>query len=171
MVNADFLVQYSVDPSERPLTDEAKALLSDARIRAKNVQCFDFVPSNYENAWAILDALPRGTLCEWGSGLGVVVGLAELLGYQATGIELDSELSEQSRELLADHSCSALIRTGSYLESNQEFDYYYVYGWPGKRIEIEEHFIRIAPENARLLICYGQDDLRCMGQSSQSKNK
>ncbi|MEQ1830418.1 MAG: hypothetical protein ABL921_30955, partial [Pirellula sp.] len=115
------IVEKVIVPSSRPLNEAAQEFLRDARHRMKSVRCFDFVPSNYEKAWQVLDSLDRGTLCEWGSGLGVVVGLAEILGFEATGIEIDGELAELARELLTDHGLTSTIRNGNYLESFEQF--------------------------------------------------
>ena len=146
------------------LPERAAEFIRDGRQRFKSVNCFDFVPSNYENAWSVLDQIARGSFCEWGSGLGITVGLAEILGYEACGIELDSGLAELSREFLRDHGLKAMIKTGSYYDDCPVADVYYVYCWPGQTENVERRFVEIAPPSGRLLICYGQDDLRCMVQ-------
>ncbi len=158
-------LQVSIRPT--PLSVEAAEFLRDGRERFKRVNCFDFVPSNYENAWSVLDQLSRGTLCEWGSGLGIVVGLAEYLGYDACGIEIDPELAEVSRSFLREHGLKASITTGSYLDESPVADNYYVYSWPGQIESVESRFLEISPPEGRLLICYGQDALRCMTRSKQ----
>ena len=156
-------LQVSICPS--PLSDAAAEFLRDGRSRFSKIKCFDFVPSNYENAWSILNQLTRGTFCEWGSGLGIVVGLAEYLGYESSGIEIDPELAETSRDFLRQHGLKASITTGSYLEESPVSANYYVYSWPGQIESVERRFLEIAPPDGRLLICYGQDELRCMARS------
>jgi hypothetical protein len=156
----DPLVEIEFNIAEAPLSSAAAALVSEARALEKEVQCFDFVPSNYENAWAALSALPPGRFCEWGSGLGVVTALASLLGFEACGIELDAELAEHARQLLRRHGVDAEIRAASYLEIVEPARYYYVYAWPGQQRLVEQRFDEIAPARAQLLICQGQDDLR-----------
>ena len=44
--------------------------------RSKSIRCFDFVPSSYPVVYRALRALPRGQFCEWGSGIGINVGMA-----------------------------------------------------------------------------------------------
>ena len=127
---------------------------------AKAVNCFDFVPSNYELAWRTLDALPRGRFCEWGSGLGVVTGLAELLGFDACGIEADAELCQKSQLLFASNGLKSQIYQADYFQSEVRADIYYVYCWPSLLEQTEELFDRIARSDSVLLICYGQDDIR-----------
>ncbi len=60
--------------------------------------------------------IPRARFCEWGSGIGVVTAMAEMLGFEACGIEIDAPLAAASRELLRDFKLSAPIETGDYLE-------------------------------------------------------
>jgi len=155
------VVEQEISPVPIELTTRAMEFLRDGRSRFRSVNCFGFVPSNYENAWALLNGLPRGSFCEWGSGFGIVVGLAEMLGFQASGIELDPQLAEASRALLRDHGLQATIATGSYLSSRDVHDYYYVYSWPSQITEAELHFANIAAERSKLLICYGQDIVKC----------
>lgn len=143
-------------------------LLSTAALAEKSVNCFDFVPSDYEAVWRVLSEV-RGrfeepaepSFCEWGSGLGVVTGMAEIIGFRASGIEIDATLAELSRELLLSQGLKAPIVTGSYLEMTQTADVVFVYCWPGKMLETQQHFIDAAPENALLLICHGASDVRC----------
>lgn len=64
-----------------------------------------YIPSDPQPLYRALHFLDRNDLplgrvyCEWGSGFGVGVGLAALLGYEAYGIELEPDLIEESREL------------------------------------------------------------------------
>jgi protein-L-isoaspartate O-methyltransferase len=113
----------------------------------------------------VLDALPRGTFCEWGSGMGIITGIAAMLGFDATGIELNPKLASASRELLADYGLKATIVTGDYLEIAHGADYYFVYCWPGQMISVEARFLASAPQSAKLLICHGSEDVRCKAPS------
>ena len=155
------LVEQPLLPREEPLTPIAAEFIAAGQARFKSVDCFDFVPSDYELVWKILAGLPRGRFCEWGSGWGIVTGLAEMLGFQACGIEVDAALAAASRKLLAEFGLSSPILTGDYLSIPCEADIYYVYCWPGKFVPTEEQFERIAPLAARLLIACGQSDIRC----------
>jgi hypothetical protein len=84
-----------------------------------------------------------------------------MLGFQACGIEGDGALAAASRQLLTEFGLSSPILTGDYLVLPSEADVYYVYCWPGKFVETEEHFELTAPPAARLLIACGQSDIRC----------
>ncbi len=161
------LTQIELKKTSLPVDEAASRFIADGRRLAKEVNCFDFVPSNYENAWSTLDALPRGRFCEWGSGLGIVTGLAEMLGFEACGIEVDGELCRQSRELFKMHGLKGEIYHGSYFETEARADFYYVYCWPSIMAATETWFDQIASADSTLLICYGQDDIRGMRSSSQ----
>ena len=121
--------------------------------------------------WRFLDSLPRGRFCEWGSGFGIATGLAELLGFDAYGIEIDEQLALASRQLLTDLGLSAQIENGDYLASQYKADVYFVYCWPGKFASTEAHFIRVAPSAAKLLICHGQSDIRCKVRAATERER
>lgn len=156
------LAEVDIGSGHQPLSQAAAGFIAAAREGMGSIDCFDFVPSNYELAWGALSALPPGRFCELGSGLGVAVGLAALLGYQASGIELDETLAEQSRQFLAEHQLAADILTGSYYERWVMADVYYVYSWPSQLTAVQERFLAASPPRSRLLICFGQDDIRCL---------
>ena len=145
----------------KELSLQASEFLRDGRSRYKQIECFDFVPSDYENAWSVLSGLPRGSFCEWGSGLGIAVGLAEILGFEASGIEIDPALAESARGLLRDHNLKAQITTGSYFDCHDVCDYHYVYCWPSQIPSVEKRFSVMSKDCSKLLICYGQSDIKC----------
>ena len=144
---------------------ELQRLVEAGKRRSRQINCFDFVSSDPEHIWRSLAALPRAKFCEWGSGIGIMTGIASWLGYQATGIELNEELAAASRQLLVEHELHCDIRQGSYFDIHVEADYYFVYCWPGKQNEVEQHFLVSTPPQARLLICHGAADLRCKVRS------
>lgn len=139
-----------------------RGLISEGLSRGRAIACFDFVPCNYEVFYRSLAALPPGTFCEWGSGMAIATGLAELLGFQAHGIELDEALAAASRQLLAEFGFQATVETGDYLVLESRADVYFVYCWPGQMEQVKRRFEDIAPDEARLLICHGAEDIRCL---------
>lgn len=155
------IIEQTLSLSSHPISDRAKEFIEEGRSRFTSVDVFGFVPSDYELAWQVLDGLPRGRLCEWGSGFGILTGLAELLGFEACGIELSADLADASRKLLADFGLSANIVAGDYLEIDQPAQYYFVYCWPGQMMATEARFASSSPPGAKLLICHGQSDIRC----------
>lgn len=155
------LEEVPLTPVEGAWSERAQLLMEEALRRAKCFECFDFVPSCYPKVTRILGAVPRGRFCEWGSGMGVVTALAEMLGFTAQGFEIHALLAKASRELLADLEFTSPITTGDYLACTHDVDVVFTYCWPGRRNQVEEHFIKATPAHARLLICHGAEDVRC----------
>ena len=84
-------------------------------VRSK--QWHPFKPANYR---VVLQALIkyRGAdvrFLEWGSATGVITIMADLLGYEAYGIELDASLVETARELAQRNQSKARFAAGSFL--------------------------------------------------------
>jgi len=85
-----------------------------------------FVPADYENVLEALVALraPGLRFLEWGSATGVIAIMADLLGYDACGIELDEDLVHISRDIAARYHSEARFVTGSFLPAG--------YSWRSK---------------------------------------
>ena len=87
-----------------------------------------FVPSDfvtvYRSLRAITEAnLAAGTsLCEWGSGFGVVASLAAMLEFQVCGIEIERALVNASRRLADDFCLPVKFVHGSFVPSGAEAD-------------------------------------------------
>jgi hypothetical protein len=160
------LTEKRLELNDEPLPERALALIDEGLLRGKSVNCFDFVPSDYKTVYRVLAAVPRGRFLEWGSGMGVVTGLAALLGFEARGIERDPPLAEMSRRLMRDMALSASILTGDYMEEDCVADVYFCYCWPGKTAETQQRFIEFAPSDAVLLFCHGASDVRCLAKSN-----
>ena len=87
----------------------------DARVRRHGFH--PFVPADYP---VVLDALvslraPGLRFLEWGSATGVITIMADLLGYDASGIEIDADLVEQARELARRTGSKASFSAGSFV--------------------------------------------------------
>jgi hypothetical protein len=76
-----------------------------------------FKPADYTKIVAAL--LPFRDSCstflEWGSATGVIAITADLLGFDACGIEVDGALVDIARELAHRHGSAARFATGSLL--------------------------------------------------------
>ena len=78
-----------------------------------------FVAADYER---VLDALlplraPGLRFLEWGSATGVVTIMADLLGFDSYGIELDGRLVRIARELAERYESGARFAEGSFMPS------------------------------------------------------
>ena len=76
-----------------------------------------FVAADYEVVRAALLPLraPGRRFLEWGSASGIITIMADLMGFEAAGIELDGALVETARALAARHGSNARFVAGSFL--------------------------------------------------------
>ncbi len=76
-----------------------------------------FVPAEYDRVLAALVALrqPGLRFLEWGSATGVITIMADLLGYDAYGIELDEELVAVAANMARRYDSGARFAAGSFL--------------------------------------------------------
>src|SRR5438105_3030792 len=155
------LAEIPIPTRDLPIPSIVEELAAEAVRRSESIECFGFVTSSHAMVYRVLDALPRGTFCEWGSGMGINTGIAALLGFEASGIEFNPNLAAASRALLAEYGLDATILTGDYLEIERDADVYFVYCWPGQMMNVEARFLARAPASAKLLICHGAEDVRC----------
>ena len=174
----------------RVLADlEAAADAIWQRHRARQGDRFHgFVPADLAGA---VDALARlrdraTSFVELGSGSGAITVAADLLGYEASGIEIEPWLVEASEELAETFESDARFVTGSFLptgfrveglidadyavtsdaaasgwdelgEDVGDFDLVYAFPWPGE----EEMFFRLVEEHGRpgqLFLTYHADE-------------
>ena len=92
-----------------------------------------FVAADYEVVRAALAGLaasgtpggaPGRRFLEWGSATGIVAILADLLGFDASGIEIDGALVATARATAARHGSAARFVEGSFLPAG--------YAWRGR---------------------------------------
>ena len=151
----------------------------DLEVRDKRFH--PFVAAEYEK---VLDALieqRRAGLrfLEWGSASGVITIMADLLGYEAYGIELDDSLVQTARALAARFDSNARFVSGSfvpaafavarkkgehawvgdgpsgYLELGQaldDFDVVFGFPWPGGKGTMLDLMRRYGGADATLLL-------------------
>ena len=76
-----------------------------------------FVAADYDVVLASLlsVASPGLKFLEWGSATGVIAVLADILGFEAYGIELDEYLVREARELTLRQGSRVRFATGSFL--------------------------------------------------------
>jgi hypothetical protein len=108
-----------------PLPREARAFIREAARRIERFQRSSpvpgFVASDFAGAYRALRtvaataATPGRLFCEWGSGFGVVAGLAALLEFDAFGIEAEGVLVDAARDLVGDFGLEAEFAHGSFV--------------------------------------------------------
>lgn len=195
------LVEVELIVSAEPLPDDVAWLIADAQ---KRVEAFSdehaasvpaFVPSDFETVYRGLAAIASRRLAtgrrfvEWGSGIGVITCLAEGLGFDAVGIEIDSQLADIAEALAEEHGMTAQFARGSFLPPGSqprlempddvawltthgpdgyevlemepdEFDLVFAYPWPGEEEVIFDVFAGCGAMGALLLTYHGQDGLK-----------
>lgn len=87
----------------------------DRRVRDRHFH--SFVAADYEAVLAALRPLrkPETRFLEWGSATGVITIMADLLGFDAVGIEIDASLIRTSRDLAMRYGSKATFVEGSFL--------------------------------------------------------
>jgi hypothetical protein len=142
-----------------------------------------FVPADYDAVLEVLLSLraPGLRFLEWGSATGVVTIMADLLGFEAYGIELDAELVRVAQALAHKHGSRARFATGSFLPAGyqwksstgdhrlgtigvgrsgylelerplEDFDIVYAYPWSGEEPIMQDVMRRFAGDGARLVL-------------------
>jgi predicted O-methyltransferase YrrM len=170
------------------LANEGRAIFHRFDLEVRRRVFHPFVPSDYDTVLRALLAVrePGLRFLEWGSGTGVITIMADLLGFEACGIEIDEELVEVARELARRFGSGATFAAGSLLPAGyvfrradgdtrlgtiaagrsgydelglglEDFDLIFGYAWPGEKELMLDLARRHARADARLLLNEGTD--------------
>ena len=179
-----------VDPRIAVVIEEGRDIADRFRAERGRDDWHPFIPANYDRVLTTLRALfePGTRFLEWGSGNGVITIVADLLGYDACGIELDADLVDIARDLAGRYHSDARFAAGSFLPQGyhwraqdgdnrmgtigegesgylllgrplDDFDLVFGYPWPGEEPVMRDVMRRYAGEDARLLLCGGMAEL------------
>jgi hypothetical protein len=195
------LVNVELAVSSAAIPAGAAALIADAHER---IAAFDderpaaipaFIASDFEQVYCALATIQSARLAagsrfvEWGSGIGAITCLAESLGFDAVGIEIEPALIEMAESLAAKHGMNVQFACGSFVPPGAEpridhlasiawlatdgpdgyeeldlepddFDVVFAYPWPGEEQVIFDLFSESAAVGALLLTFHGQDGVR-----------
>lgn len=152
-----------------------------------------FVPAAYDRVLAVLVEVRRPGLrfLELGSATGIIAVMADLLGYEACGIEIDEGLVRTARETAGRYGSGARFASGSFLPQGwtwcppdgdgrlgtidegpsgylalglrlDEFDLVYAYPWSGEEEMLLDLFRAHGGPDARLLLHLVSGELRLM---------
>ena len=153
----------------------------DSEVRGK--RWHPFVAADYDRVQAALRPLcvPGRRFLEWGSASGVITIIADLMGFDACGIELDASLVRVARDLAARAGSRARFAVGSFIPVGWEwrprsadgrtgtigdgpsgypelgrqlsdFDVVYAYPWSGEEAMMRDLFQAHGRKDARLLL-------------------
>jgi len=142
-----------------------------------------FQPADYETVLRALFPLrsPGRAFLEWGSATGVIAIMADLLGFDSCGIEIDAGLVAVARELARKHGSGARFAAGSYVPEGYQwksgtgddrigtiangrsaygelgreldtFDLIYAFPWSGEEPILRDIMRRRGKAGARLLL-------------------
>ncbi len=117
-------------PLDAPLEARLDALLADGWAiwerfdrTVREPGFHPFVAADYDVVRAALGPLraPGRRFLEWGSATGIITIMADLMGFDACGIELDPSLVETARSLATRHASRARFVAGSFLPAGYRF--------------------------------------------------
>ncbi len=166
----------------RELCEEG--LATSARLEgAREGEWHSFVPGDYDTVLEALLGLREqgGRFLELGSGTGVIAIMADLLGFEACGIEIAPDLVKEARQLAKRYGSAARFATGSFIPAGYtwvsktgdtrmgtvgvaepayaelsyelaDFDWVYAYPWPGEAEVLRDLMMRCGGPRARLLL-------------------
>jgi hypothetical protein len=169
------------------LQDEGFEIWQRFDIEVRQNEWHPFVPVEYEKVLHELLELrgPNRKFLEWGSATGVIAIMADLLGFEAYGIEIDADLVAIARQLAVKYGSGARFVAGSFLPTGyrwrgrdgdkrlgtvgegrsgylelklplDEFDIVYGYPWDGEADMMRDLMKRYGRPDAILLL-QGQD--------------
>ncbi len=126
------LLDIEISTNGSVLPDDVGAFLLEADSRVSQfvtnspIRITGFVPSDFVTVYHALRAIteanlaPGTSLCEWGSGFGVVASLAAMLEFNVCGIEIERGLVDLSRRLADDFGLPVEFVHGSFVPSGAE---------------------------------------------------
>lgn len=170
------------------LHEEGRTIFERFERDVRSAEFHPFKPANYD---AVVDALlpfvgECRTFLEWGSATGVIAIAADLIGFEAYGIEIDAALVEVAEDLARRHRSTARFAAGSLLPDGyewrspsgdprlgtietgesgyaklgmplSEFDLVYGYPWSGEAAMMHDIMERCGADGARLMINRGRE--------------
>jgi hypothetical protein len=163
--------------------EEGRAYWHDFDAEVRQDSWHPFVAADYDCVRAALQSLcvPGRRFLEWGSATGVITIIADLMGFDACGIELDESLVRVARDLAARSGSGARFAVGSFIPMGWEwrprstdgrtgtighgssgylelgrpmsdFDIVYAFPWSGEEPMMLDLFRCHGHEDARLLL-------------------
>ncbi len=196
-VDPPALIADSVVPAEiERLVDLARLRIQTFQDRWDQPQMEQFVAADYLHVYQTLRWLKEnvftigGRFLEWGCGFAVVCAIADSLGWDAIGIEAESDLLAQGRQTISQWNSAAELIHGNFLPPGAEmladdptlpslghpvscgyqqlgldlddFAIVYAYPWPGEDKFHESVFDRHAARGALLVLFCGPNDIRLL---------
>jgi len=191
-----------LDPALRAritaLIEEGRDIFHEFDLEVRQRAFHPFVPANYDKILArLLDYRAPGLrFLEWGSGTGIITIMADMLGFEAYGIEMDADLVKVARTLAAKYESGARFAVGTFLPMGYKWkdssgddrlgtlgggvsayaelkhpleDFHIVYGypWDGEGLIMQDIMRAFGGRDARLILHGSTDYEICRGQRRQ----
>ncbi len=165
------------------LHEEGHQIWERFDIEVRQHEFHPFIAADYETVLQALLPLRAAGLrfLEWGSATGVIAITADLLGFEAYGIEIDHDLVATARELAKRFGSGATFAEGSFLPAGyvfrapsgdrrlgtiavgtsaypalqhplEDFDLVYAYPWSGEEPIMHDLMRHYGARDARLLL-------------------
>jgi hypothetical protein len=181
------------------LREEGRAIWSRFESDVRELRFHPFVPSDYERVLRTLLTLrgPGLRFLEWGSATGVITIMADLLGFEAYGIEIDPELVDIARGLAERCDSDARFAVGSFLPDGYEwmsetgdprlgtigrgasgypalgrcledFDLVFAFPWEGETPIMHDIMRRRGGSRARFLLYHSKDGVQVYRRGKRS---
>ena len=179
------------------LSEEGWEIWRRFDVEVRSNEWHPFVPADYDRVLEAIAAhrAPGLRFLEWGSATGVITIIADLLGYEAYGIELDPALVEVARDLASRYGSGARFVAGSFIPSGyryrpadgdgrlgtigfgdsaypelmhplEDFDVVYAYPWGGEEGMMVDLMRAYGARGARLLL-HGPQGVRVFRDGRQ----
>ena len=105
------------------LCEEGRAFWNRFDTEVRQDRWHPFVAADYDAVRRALISLrhPGRRFLEWGSATGVITIMADLLGFESYGIELDASLVDVGRDLASRWQSGARFAVGSFLPMGWEW--------------------------------------------------
>jgi hypothetical protein len=169
------------------LIEDGLSIWEDFDQRVRTQHWHPFIPANYHTVLRDLEKLraPGLRFLEWGSATGIITIMADMLGYEAYGMELDAQLVSIARNLAQRHHSAARFVVGSFVPAGyrsplkdgegrtgtigdgpsayielgmalDDFDLVYAYPWRGEERALIDIMRQYGRPGARLML-YGDE--------------
>lgn len=180
------------------LCEEGRDFWYDFDARVRQDRWHPFVPADYDQVRTALLSLrqPGLRFLEWGSATGVITIMADLMGFEACGVEIDAALVRSSRELAERTGSNARFAEGSFIPTGwhwrppdgdgrtatlgqgpsgyaalgrplEDFDIVYGYPWSGEESLMQDLMLCHGRREALLLLHSVDSGVRAYRQGSE----
>lgn len=165
-LNIVFSEDFSTSPIDKLLLScdsQSRQVLDRNENRIPQFQAADgYIIWQLLNIVKRQSALPNDAFfCELGSGIGLITMIASIMGMQARGIEIESELVEIARTIATESNISAKFFAASMFPDEtpsppaiyDQTDLFFVYPWP-PQVESAISLFQAVAKPGAILICY-----------------